>query len=168
MRLAPAFACLPLLAQSYLPQPVPAIYAVVAGAQNAPAPVSLYFNCINLASIPALAGTNCTWQIGIPAGTPPGLTMYMGLNQSLMLHVSALFPVVGCLPPASAQTGGCVQDIYATPQPGEWPIGVYQVESGVRPTWTGSPAQPTVSVTCPAGYGSAVVQSPGTVSVSCQ
>ena len=175
LTLALLFATLPLVAQVGVCSP-PSVYAVVAGPQPNPAPPSaIYFTGSGIYPIPALAAV--PWplpSISIPATASPGQQVYIGINPNNspnFLHVSAPFAVT-CAPfpaiPQGPMLGGCYQDIFPAPAPGEYPVALYTVGFGVQPLWTGYPAIPTVTVQGCDANGYTVSYGPGTITVVCQ
>jgi hypothetical protein len=132
----------------------PAIYPIVAGAQNQSTPSIIYFNCVGLGNSPALINVNCPNQLYIPSAIP-GQSMYMGLQNGI-LRVSAPFTVT-CT--------NCIQQGLPTPQIGEYQIGIYTIGQGMQWQWTGIPALPNLNIIgCNLWTAS---YAPGTITINC-
>jgi hypothetical protein len=148
----------------------PAVYAVVSGPTTQPPPSTIYFSCLNLAGIPALANVQCgtapypgaatpLGTLTIPATASIGQTVYIGLVPSTgVLHVSAPFSV-GC--------DNCYQELFPAPGIGEYQIANYVVGIAMQSTWTGYPALPTVTVTGCDTNGYTISYGPGSITVVC-
>lgn len=144
------------------PCAMPTLYAVVAGWQGQSPPITVYFLCSGLAALPALMGFNCPGPLTVPATARAGEQLYIGLAPADgQLHLaSASFAVGGCNPPS------CYQDWTPMPYVGEYTVAVYTVGSGIKPTWTGAPAQPVVKVI--GNCNAIVTYAPDAITVTCQ
>jgi hypothetical protein len=137
--------CTPVLAT------LPSISASIAGPSPlAPGP-QIVFACAGLTLLPQLACPDA-FPIGVLA---PGQVIGLWVGPA-GLHVSD----ANGIPTACVD---CYQDATMSPYPGEWPVALCQVGGVCRPTWTGAPALPIVTV--PAGC--AAMQSVGQVVVTC-
>jgi len=148
----------------------PQIYAQTVGTQPpGMPPVSIRLVCNNLTLIPALSGLDCSrFSVSVPATVPPGTQIYMGMNQSGILHVSDgnASPEAPQYCPQSSTV--CFQDIFSGPAPGEYVIGTYTVASRIAYGWTGVPTIPLVNVMGCDTNGYTVAYTAASITVTCQ
>lgn len=114
------------------------------------------FTCYSLQQL----ALTCPPPFMIPSAVLPGTMIYAGLTFGGVLHLAAMpSGTLDCM-----GSMACMQDIFPSPAPGEYPIMRITVGSGIQNIWTGYPALPQVI----APDNCQVSQTPIQVVVTCQ
>jgi hypothetical protein len=149
--------------------PISSVFAYVQGGpQNQAPPFTIAFSA-SITQPGAITACANLGTVNVPANAVPGMSIYLGCNPanpSWPLHVSV--PGIGNDGnPVTVGCTDCYQDIFASPSPGEFQVGICTIGVGCQSAWTGQAwfPMPAVVVT---GAGPGVVLANGCLTTQTQ